>query len=348
MLQAGCRISESHRYLAEFRKGHRKLKSKISLPPWLREASYSVLPNRRRIASLLEEIRALSMGASDVNSLVASAVIVGKAFSYVRPGGTESEGLYTFMKYRLLRNKFLSDIPYSYFFKDAITPFSGVGYNSRRDLDYFCYRYMEATLSSNVMGYGRFAPGALGIARLRAEIGLPIAQFEVLEPIRAMLSDIQPWTGSLSGKKVLVVHPFAKTIEAQFLRKNQISGVKDVLPDFELAVMRPPISVQPGLGDFDSWPFQFRQLVSATLERDFDVALIGAGGYGAPLAHAVKSSGKTAIHTAGATQLMFGICGKRWDTDSEMAKIMDSTWIRPFEEDLSPEIKTMDGSGAYH
>lgn len=314
----------------------------------MREATYAVIPGRRRIKSLIEELQAQDHDAQDVNHLVASAIRAGDAFSYVRPGGTESEGLYSFLRYRFLRGKVASARPYSRFFRESVTPFSGVSYRGQSDLDYFCYRYAEAVMSSDLMGYGSFAPGALGIARLRAEIGLSVTPFEAMEPVRALVRHNQPWTLSLVGRKVLIVHPFAKTIEAQFQRKDRISGVKDVLPDLELSVMRAPISLKSGSSEFEAWPARFRRLVTATLEKDFDVALIGAGGYGAPLAHAIKSSGKPAIHTAGATQLIFGIRGQRWDTDADMLKVMDSSWVRPFPEDLSPEIRMIDGHGAYH
>lgn len=324
------------------------MKSKFSLPPWIREVSYAVLPGRRRVRALIQEINARSIGGQEVHDLLASAITGEKAFSYVRPGGTESEGMYSFVKYRFLRNKFLSGRRYSRFFLENVTPFSGVAFRSRTDLDYFCYRYLEATLSSDLMGFGPYAPGALGIARMRADIGLPVTPFEEVEPIRAVARGIRPWTLSLRGKRVLVVHPFIRTIESQFRRKDQILGVKDALPDFELSVMRPPLSLRASSGDVESWPNQFRQLVAASLENDFDVALIGAGGYGAPLAAAIRASGRTAVHTAGATQLIFGIRGNRWDADTEVSKIIDSSWVRPFEEDMAPEIKTIDLSGPYH
>ena len=45
---------------------------------------------------------------------------------------------------------------------------------------------------------------------------------------------------------------------------------------------------------------------------DFDIALIGCGAYGMPLAAHVKRLGKQAVHLAGGLQLLFGIKGKRW------------------------------------
>ena len=75
---------------------------------------------------------------------------------------------------------------------------------------------------------------------------------------------------------------------------------------------------------------------------DFDIALIGCGAYGMPLAAHIKRSGKQAIHFGGSLQLLFGIRGKRWET-SEYGKtyftdgigkypsLVNNYWIRPYE-----------------
>ena len=60
--------------------------------------------------------------------------------------------------------------------------------------------------------------------------------------------------------------------------------------------------------------------------RDFDVALIGAGAYGLFLATECKRLGKVGIHIGGATQLLFGILGKRWTDPSSP----DSSSVLPF------------------
>ena len=44
---------------------------------------------------------------------------------------------------------------------------------------------------------------------------------------------------------------------------------------------------------------------------DFDVALLGCGAYGLPFAASIKRMGKKAVHLGVATQILFGIKGKR-------------------------------------
>jgi len=77
-------------------------------------------------------------------------------------------------------------------------------------------------------------------------------------------------------------------------------------------------------------------------KKDFNIALIGCGAYGLPLAAHVKSLGKQAIHIGGGLQLLFGIKGKRW----EEHKLFTKDWIYPLKEDTPQNIKKVEG-GCY-
>ena len=59
------------------------------------------------------------------------------------------------------------------------------------------------------------------------------------------------------------------------------------------------------------------------MEEIFDVAIIGCGAYGMPLAAMLKQAGKQAIHLGGATQLLFGIKGKRWEEIKTIPHLID-------------------------
>ena len=65
---------------------------------------------------------------------------------------------------------------------------------------------------------------------------------------------------------------------------------------------------------------EFRKIV-------FDVEIVGCGAYGFPLSYEIKKMGRVAIHLGGATQLMFGIMGKRWENDFK--DIVNDSWTRP-------------------
>ncbi len=79
---------------------------------------------------------------------------------------------------------------------------------------------------------------------------------------------------------------------------------------------------------------------------DFDIAIIGAGAYGLPLASFIKNMGKKAIHLGGATQLLFGIKGKRWDNLPYFRKLYNENWVRPLPDEIPDNFQAVE-SGCY-
>ena len=141
-----------------------------------------------------------------------------------------------------------------------------------------------------------------------------------------------PWSKALNGKKVLVVHPFAKTIEKQYSKHSKLFENKDVLPDFNLILFKSENTIF-GHEKFKNWFEVFDYSCEQIAKIDFDVAIIGAGAYGLPFAAFVKKMGKQAIHMAGATQILFGIKGRRWDKHPIISKFYNESWVRPDAEE---------------
>lgn len=149
----------------------------------------------------------------------------------------------------------------------------------------------------------------------------------------------KPWSGALSGKKVLVIHPFTETIRHQYQNKREklftdIYGKDEILPEFTLLTLK-AVQTQAGAVDsrFKDWFEALQWMTEEAAGIDFDVAIIGCGAYGFPLAAEVKKMGKAAIHLGGATQLMFGIRGKRWDGYDRMETLYNESWVRPSEDE---------------
>lgn len=57
---------------------------------------------------------------------------------------------------------------------------------------------------------------------------------------------------------------------------------------------------------FSDWFEALEHMYSEAMKEDFDVAIIGCGAYGFPLAAKIKKAGKIGIHLGGAAQLLFG------------------------------------------
>lgn len=154
------------------------------------------------------------------------------------------------------------------------------------------------------------------------------------EPYNPFWSDV-PWTAALENKKVLVVHPFAETIQKQYLRKELIHKDPRVLPTFDLQTIKAIQTIgNQGDGRFETWFDALEFMKSEIDKRDYDVCLLGCGAYGMPLAAHVKRSGKKAVHLGGSLQLLFGIRGARWENSNYNAtynysKLMNEFWVKP-------------------
>lgn len=156
----------------------------------------------------------------------------------------------------------------------------------------------------------------------------------------------RPWTLALKGKKVLVVHPFEKSIQHQYKIKDKIFSDVHTLPAFDLITYK---SVQSIAGNkprgFDTWfqALDFMKLDISNLK--FDVALLGCGAYGMPLATFIKRDlRKQAIHLGGNLQILFGIKGSRWENDPNFSHIFNSNWTKPLEEETPGGHETIDSN----
>jgi hypothetical protein len=145
-----------------------------------------------------------------------------------------------------------------------------------------------------------------------------------------------PWSVALEGRKVLVIHPFADSIEAQYRRRKLLFRDQRVLPDFQLTTVRAVQSLAGSKTPFMDWFEALAWMQEEVKKADFDVAIIGAGSYGLPLSAYVKSLGKVSIHMGGATQILFGIRGKRWDNMKEFSEIINEHWVRPSAAEMIP------------
>jgi hypothetical protein len=79
---------------------------------------------------------------------------------------------------------------------------------------------------------------------------------------------------------------------------------------------------------------------------DFDIAMIGCGAYGFPLAAHVKRLGRKALHLGGIVQVLFGIKGKRWEESEHISKLMNEHWTKPLPEEVPSNFRLVDG-GSY-
>lgn len=158
-----------------------------------------------------------------------------------------------------------------------------------------------------------------------------------------------PWLGDLAKLRWLVIHPFAKTIQAQLphlaslgvypetSRADLDQRAKDthILPCPQFSYMVPP--------RHPDWCCALEELKRGMEQMEFDIALIGAGAWSLPLAAHAKRIGRKAIHLGGTTQLLFGIRGERFD---QWGFNYHQRWIRPLPEETPSNCRLME-KGAY-
>ena len=151
---------------------------------------------------------------------------------------------------------------------------------------------------------------------------------EDLEPFFAP----NPWTRALERKKVLVVHPFAETIEKQY-NKRELLFENNLLPAFELKTIKAVQSIAGVKTEYADWFEALESMKEKIDYTDYDICIIGAGAYGLPLAAHVKRSGKKSIHLGGVIQLLFGIIGKRWEDFLfwPYMNLFNEHWVYPSE-----------------
>lgn len=157
-----------------------------------------------------------------------------------------------------------------------------------------------------------------------------------------------PWTSALKGKKVLVVHPFAETIEEQYNKnRERLFANKEILPEFtSLETVKAVQSVAGNVVGYDSWFEALEWMKKEIDKKEFDVALLGCGAYAMPLAAHIKRNGKKAIHMGGILQFLFGIKGKRYIENAETAEYINEFFVSPSVADR-PKLADKVEGGCY-
>ena len=273
----------------------------------------------------------------DGNALIRSALIAGRPYLVGRAGKTELECV----NHHLGKRRGRLPEPYPRRIVSMMSNNAGFFPSTDDALDRFAEEYLSAVRELDAMGVW-FNRGENDLVREfcpRADL-VPLMS---LEPYYHR----DPWSIELAGRKVLVVHPFADSIMENYgQRRRLLFEDARVLPDFELNVLKAVQSIAGEPTPYASW-FDALSYMKAEMETvDFDVCIVGAGAYGLPLAAHAKMLGKTAIHLGGATQVLFGIRGRRWDGHKIISKFYNEHWTYPKPSETPRQFKKVE-DGAY-
>lgn len=267
------------------------------------------------------------------SNIIKSAIIKGEPFCAVRFGAVELSCWNNFHKIELgLARKYKEPVLYS------IKNNAGVFPTSKDTLD----------------GYSKLCLGKLSNIDALAISGLHMEEYYYKSycPNATVIQNwaLEPLIGLyptlLKDKKVLVISPFAEQIKSQYKLRKKLFKEPDILPTFKKLHVIEAVQTIGGQLDsrFNNWFEALNYMKNEIKKLDFDVALVGCGAYGLPLCIYIKELGKIALQSAGATQTLFGIMGKRWENRIHVKRFVNEHWVRP---DKKPENFEKVESGAY-
>ena len=242
--------------------------------------------------------------------------------------------------YRFVTKR-IDHIGYANYIARNMWELSGFFPSNAATLDKFCEMMLDLIPAVDVLGSWRIEEN-LFAEELKNAIKVPLAD---LEPYYFD----NPWTPALEGKKVLVVHPFEDTILKQHEagRYEHLFSDKCLTPEYELQTLKAVQSIAGSKpAEFDNW-FQALDWMKGEIDkRDFDIAIIGCGAYGFPLAAHVKQIGKKAVHLGGAVQNLFGIRSRGMENTKWYKETVNEYWVRPSEEETPKDFQKVE-NGLY-
>jgi hypothetical protein len=255
----------------------------------------------------------------DANNLIKEKIISGKPFYAARLGSSEQNILYNYFLYSPKKIRWDEKAVYN------VNNFSGVFSVDNNSLLKFSKLYTSCLKKVDLFAVW-FNEGEGDIIKSYC----PDADLIYLPAIEPYYFS-EPWSAALKDKKILVVHPFEDSIQDQYKNhRDKLFPGTDILPEFELKTIKAVQTLAGNKSRFPNWFDALDYMKHQIQSTDFDIAIIGAGAYGLPLAAYVKELGKQAIHMAGATQILFGIYGKRWDSIPEVNRWFNSYWKKPY------------------
>ena len=218
---------------------------------------------------------------------------------------------------------------------------AGVYPNDPEVFSRFCRVYAESLKTMDALAVWYH----LGEHRMRSQQAAraTLVSLTAIEPYYHQ----RPWSRMLAGKRVLVLTPFADTVQSQGRRLKEVWRAKPaVMPDIEVHTLKVPLSaalVKPLHAD---WFTALDAMAQEMASRAFDVAIVGAGAWSLPLVARARQLGKWAIHLGGSTQILFGVKGRRWDDNPLVVDVENDAWVRPNEDERPKSFQAVE-QGCY-
>ena len=138
----------------------------------------------------------------------------------------------------------------------------------------------------------------------------------IYNPLQLIYMDGRPWTHYLEKKKVLIIHPFIDSFKIQLNNNFNLYKGGYLFSKNQKFIFYKPYNTAGKNHIHKNWLETYNIMCKDISKLDFDIALLGCGGYGLPLCYYIyKNMNKSAIYVGGFLQLFFGVIGRRWETE---------------------------------
>lgn len=231
---------------------------------------------------------------------------------------------------------------------------AGVFPSDMNSVKIWATEYGAAIRASDSLAVGWHAPMVKSEAELLLRWGWKGKKIALrsLEPYYVEPKD--RWTCELRDHHVCVVTSFASTASSQVKKGEKIVwGVKDesLWPktiSFVQTGYAPSLAYgRAGWEDSpENWKEAVDSVVTAVLKTEARAVFIGCGGLGMIIGARLKAAGKICIVMGGATQVLFGIKGCRWQHHPVISNFWSDEWVWPSEEE-TPRASGMVEEGCY-
>ena len=231
----------------------------------------------------------------------------------------------------------------------TMTSHDGIYYDSNEIACFYAKKYNEAVQNSTALATYHDLCNMQQDYYI-SKYNLSSIHSRSIEPFYYCVEGIKPWSHSLFGKKVLIISPFIDSMKKQLDNNFQIFKDNPIFLENQEFVFYKSYQSLARNKPHKNWLETYTIMCNDIKKLDFDIALLGCGGYGLPLCNFIyKNLNKSSIYVGGGLQLLFGVMGKRWETQPfwlEIIKENETRFIRPSDDEICPNSKSIEG-GCY-
>ena len=274
--------------------------------------------------------------------LVCSYFKNNKSFLIGRNGSTELEVVSYYIKNG-------PNTQFPQFLMNRLETYSGIFPATQESVQRWVLRYVDSLKECDAIAEGWYEPLKMEEKALLDSV-IPKRDSLFLRNLEPYYFDESiRWSKYLDKKNVGIINSFANTCEEQTYLAKAIWGDKSesLLPStthwIPIKTYFPP-KISMGSKDtswpspINSWEQTIDYVLKSFYEDPFEVAIIGCGALGMIIGAELKKLNVQVILMGGATQILFGVKGKRWETHNIISTFFNDAWVYPMNKPVNAKL----------